>query len=182
MSARVTIKDNRVNYDAFRKRMKAMQGAYVKVGFPEGEPVGEAKNKGSGHSPYSDISEVVQIAVWNEFGVPNEKAAAAGAKKGFMEFWKIPPRPFFRNAIDGNRETLKAHVDKIGGLVIDGDKTVKEGLELIGIFMQDKVKGSITATLTPPNAESTIKAKGSSHPLLDTGQMRNSVTFTTHEG
>ena len=39
--------------------------------------------------------------------------------------------------------------------------------------MQDK----ITSGSFAPNAESTIKKKGSSKPLVDTGRMRKSVNY-----
>jgi hypothetical protein len=42
---------------------------------------------------------------------------------------------------------------------------------------QNDVRKAIRDLDSPPNAESTIKAKGSSNPLIDTGQMINSIRW-----
>ena len=169
----VTKTDNRTEYDRLLADLKELNGGRVKVGFPDGAPVGDAEGQGK---PYDSMSEVARIAAWNEFGVP-AKNAPEGAKKAFMEFWHIPPRPFFRNAIDGCKEELQEFMDKTAIAVEIGEITPRIAFERVGIFMENKIKKSITETTTPPNAPSTIKAKGSSHPLIDTAQMRNSVTF-----
>jgi hypothetical protein len=174
----VTKTDNRTEYDRLLADLKELHGSVVKVGFPDAMPVGDATESKSNKRPYESMSEVARIAAWLEFGVP-AKDAPEGAKKGFMEFWHIPPRPFFRQAIDGCREQLGDFMDRTAIDVELGHITPKQAFERVGIFMQDKIKKSITDTTTPPNAPSTIKAKGSSHPLIDSGQMRNSVTFVT---
>jgi len=46
-----------------------------------------------------------------------------------------------------------------------------EGLEKFGGVAQAKMTGKIDTWIPPPLAESTIKAKGSSQPLVDTGQL-----------
>ena len=101
---------------------------------------------------------VAAVAAWNEFGTG-----------------RIPERPFMRNAIKLGRAPLVAilreHVDhrtmavdnRVGGL--------------LGTAMQNQIQRSITTLRSPPNAPSTIRAKGSSNPLLDTGTMRNSVSW-----
>ena len=40
---------------------------------------------------------------------------------------------------------------------------------------------AISAGIDPPNAESTIKAKGSSTPLVDDGTLRQSITYVIDE-
>ena len=152
-------------YNQLRADMKELDGSFVKVGFPAGGQVGEPSKKGSGSKPYSDISEVARIAIWNEFGVPG----------------KIPARPFFRAAIDTNRDKVRDFQDRLSMDVMVGAKTPKQALESLGLFMEDKIKKSLTTGAWAPNAPRTIKAKGSSRPLIDSGQMRNSVTFTTHK-
>lgn len=172
----------KLDYQTYRATVKELSGAYVKVGFPAAADPASPAKRGSGKKPYADMSEVARVAVWNEFGVPNEAAAERGAKRGFMEFWKIPPRPFFRTAIEKYKEPT---FDLMNRLKIDmflGKATVTKALNMIGLFMQDKIKKQITDTYTPPNAPLTIKKKKSSHPLIDTGQMRNSVTYIVHFG
>jgi hypothetical protein len=44
------------------------------------------------------------------------------------------------------------------------------------------IQHEITVLRHPPNAPATIRAKGSSKPLIDTGEMRQSVTYQIRGG
>ena len=50
--------------------------------------------------------------------------------------------------------------------------------ESIGMFLENKIREKILSGVPPPNAESTIKRKGSSHTLVDDGTLLSSVTHT----
>ena len=50
--------------------------------------------------------------------------------------------------------------------------------ESIGMFLENKIREKILSDVPPPNAESTIKRKGSSHTLVDDGTLLSSVTHT----
>jgi hypothetical protein len=50
-------------------------------------------------------------------------------------------------------------------------------LSKLGIMAQGDIQGEITSLSTPPNAPSTIRRKGSSNPLIDSGEMRGAVTY-----
>ena len=47
----------------------------------------------------------------------------------------------------------------------------------VGAYVKGKIRDSITALKEPPNAPETVRRKGSSDPLLDTGTLRNSVDW-----
>ncbi|BCQ68236.1 hypothetical protein PEQA60_22260 [Pseudomonas sp. Eqa60] len=55
-------------------------------------------------------------------------------------------------------------------------------LEAVGVVAEAAVKVYMTELRTPPNAASTIRQKGSSNPLIDTGAMRQSVTHKVSIG
>jgi hypothetical protein len=59
---------------------------------------------------------------------------------------------------------------------MDGGKSMDQILESVGVVASSAVKVYMTELKTPPNAASTIRKKGSSNPLIDTGAMRQSVT------
>ena len=103
------------------------------------------------------------VAAWNEFGTKRDGEQ------------HIPERPFFRQAIaemqDGIVNILKAGIDPKEGVV---DQQLANR---IGAYAQGQVQKSITKLDEPPNAPSTILAKGSSSPLIHTGTMRQSVTW-----
>jgi len=52
-------------------------------------------------------------------------------------------------------------------------KGLEQELGKVGLLAQSQVRAKITAIKSPPNAQSTIDKKGSSNPLIDTGQMRH---------
>jgi hypothetical protein len=55
--------------------------------------------------------------------------------------------------------------------------TLDQTLNKLGILAQGDIQQEITDLRDPPNAPATIKAKGSSNPLIDTGEMRSKVTW-----
>lgn len=98
-----------------------------------------------------------QIAYWNEFGT---------------EDGKIPPRPFMRLSIEKNNKNWLNFTKK--GL-LKNNLEIKKTINQLGLLMVGDIQKEITDLKTPPNAESTIRKKGSSNPLIDTGLMRNSI-------
>lgn len=104
---------------------------------------------------------------------PNGMPVASVAYKNEYGTYKIPPRPFFRNAINDNSTKwvnfLKSN--------LTNDKGINDSFSLTGEMIRSDIVKSINKTTTPPNTNLTIYKKGSSHPLIDTGFMRASVTF-----
>jgi hypothetical protein len=75
---------------------------------------------------------------------------------------------------------------KITKAIVLGAVDVRQGIGMLGAWGAAQVKNTITQTdIPPPLAPSTIAAKGSSKPLVDTGQMLNAITWEvidTREG
>lgn len=108
---------------------------------------------------YSDGMSVPMVASLNEFGTYN-----------------IPPRPFFRNAINKNS-------DKWGKIFLQGmqKQGARNAFGLLGERIRKDIIQSINDTNEPPNSPVTIARKGSSKPLVDTGLMRASVNYRIKE-
>ena len=111
---------------------------------------------------YEDGTPVAAVAAWNEFGTET-----------------IPERPFFRRAI----AEMEGGISKIVKAGIDTKKMVVDDrlADRVGAYAQGQIQESITALKEPPNAPSTVRAKGSSDPLLDTGTLRNSVSWEVEQ-
>lgn len=105
---------------------------------------------------YPDGTSVAAVAAFNEFGTS-----------------KSPPRPFFRNTIQKN--SRKWPINLATALKANGCDA-SAALDLVGQEVQEEIQESIRSNTPPPNAESTVKAKGFDRPLIDTGHMLNSVT------
>ena len=108
------------------------------------------------NATYPSGEYVAQVAKWQEYGTIH-----------------IPMRPFMRNAVEKNN---KKWFDTLGEL-IKQNATQEQALGKIGEIARGDIIKSITQFREPANNPSTIKAKGSSNPLIDTGLMRRSVTY-----
>jgi hypothetical protein len=143
----------------------------VKIGWPAGTDGG-----------------IVDRAFFNEFGTE-------GSGKGFKTprgggfGGPIPERPALRLAMRANRAKYQraaaAGAREILHGVIAGQDPVglkTSFLSRLGIMGQGDVQSEITSLSSPPNSPVTIKLKGSSNPLIDTGQMRAAVTYQVVSG
>jgi hypothetical protein len=117
-----------------------------------------------------DNTSVIDRAKKNEFGdYPTSSRP-----------WVIPRRSFLRYTYDNNKETYVNILKSLGDKIVSGKIKTKEALNNIG----EKVKTDIVNFIdsdyyksTIPNAPMTIAKKGSDHPLIDTGEMRDSIKY-----
>lgn len=126
----------------------------LKVGFPVGEV----------------DSDVISRAVWTHYGT---RGGASGGGWG----GPVPARPFLTNAMRDNRLKYRAGLRSSAAGVLLGRVTMKTTFDKLGAMAQGDVQASITSLSTPPNSATTIAMKGSSNPLIDTGEMRQAVTW-----
>ena len=89
----------------------------------------------------------------------------------------IPERPFMDNAIRDNRKEYRELLRKYGEAILSGRMTVNAALTALGMKAAGDVQAEIAATVSPPNDPDTIARKGSSSPLVDTGDMERAVTW-----
>jgi hypothetical protein len=134
---------------ALQKRLTD-EGQAVRVGIPD-----DASSKEEG-------TPLAMIGTVHEFGLP---------EKG------IPERPFLRASVNANADRYRA-LNKASLLaIVNGTMTVEQALNRLGVAATGDVKATIGkgrfALLDPE----TIRRKGSSKPLIDTGQMRQSITY-----
>lgn len=101
----------------------------------------------------------VDIGVWNEFGTG-----------------KAPARSFIREPFDANREAYVAMMTKFVAGVYEGKMEIGQALGLVGQRMESDFRNAIAHGIPPPNAPSTIAAKGSSKPLVDRGELRQAIS------
>ncbi|HED5364335.1 hypothetical protein [Campylobacter jejuni] len=115
----------------------------------------------------------LEIGFFETAKYENGEYVASVAKTQEYGNLKIPARPFFRTAIQKNQAKW-LNIFKNQDLV---NQDLELSLNQVGEIARGDIISSIMQTNTPPNAEATIKAKGSSKPLIDTGFMRSSVNF-----
>lgn len=107
--------------------------------------------------------EVIDRGVWNEFGTGS-----------------IPARPFMRSAFDENQMAISEIISSSLLKSMDGGDAM---LETIGMSIKEMIEKRIDSSpeWAVPNAPLTIALKGSAHPLIDTGEMRDSISFVVEK-
>ena len=123
----------------------------------------------------ADKDKAVYVGFPAEFDKPVEGAENfnLASLAAVLEFGneRIPSRPFLRQTLSENQEKYTVLFTQL----------FKQGLQIeriyeqLALVAQGDVQLNIARGNWAPNAKSTIKQKGSSKPLIDTGKMRQSV-------
>jgi len=141
------------NTTAYLKNLEKAKRGHVAVGLPSEEV---------GGTVYADGQTVAQVGAQHEYG--------AG----------VPRRSFLRTPFDIKKDDLDKAIAKQFEDVFNRGKKAEQALGLIGTVAVNIVKG---AFLTGGYGEwlditdATKEAKGSSQVLIDTGTLRNSITY-----
>lgn len=145
-------------------------GRTVRVGVLSDAPKRDDVSQRGKHSKKARIREKVArraapsllgVAIIHEFG--------AGP---------IPARSFIRATLDEKRaEIIKLQV-ALAQQVLLGKLTAAQALAQLGAKVASMCQARIVAGIAPPLAASTLRRKGAkSTPLIQTGQLRSSITF-----
>lgn len=105
---------------------------------------------------------VAAVAAIHEYGAP-----AAG----------IPQRSYLRAWVDENEPRIQKMVAAMQQSVASGKRTQAQALELLGQKFVGEIQARIAKGIEPALKDRTVARKGSSKPLIDTGQLRSSITY-----
>lgn len=151
---RVTKDTNFAGLQALAQRLRANMDT-VLVGVPAG-----AEEK--------DGTPLALVAAANEFGTSDGR---------------IPERAFLRRLRSRRHQRYLMQVNRASLIpVVAGRSTMERALERLGTVAVGIVKREIAEGRFAPNAPSTIAKKGSERPLIDTGQLRQSITWMLDRG
>jgi len=89
----------------------------------------------------------------------------------------IPERAFLRNGYDESKDEVLKKADALIGDVIGGTMSADQMCELVGLLLSSKIKDYAQELNSPPNHPYTVGQKGSSNPLVDSGDMISSITY-----
>ncbi len=139
--------DKDLGWDAILAQIKRDSGsAHVKVGIQQDS----VREQEDGKAP----ADMVEIAAFQEFGTKT-----------------IPERSFIRAWHDSATPQIQRLIQRLAIQYIDGKITMDVLLAKLGVFAQGGMRKYLRNLKEPPNAPSTIRAKGSANPLIDTGQL-----------
>ena len=124
----------------------------------------------------------VRVGVMGDAG--DEKGVSLAEIAAYHEFGTstIPERSFLRATFYGHAaEGLRVMCEKLSKAIIEGKLDEPRALGLLGTWAVAEVKKTIRASIAPELAPATIAAKGSSLPLVDSGQLINSITYVVEK-
>lgn len=112
-----------------------------------------------------------------EEGTPYPLALQAYIKEHGSPAYRVPPRPFLEPGIEKHLDLVESGMKAALQDVLNGGDG-RAQRERLGATMAAKVQAYFQEDNGwPPNAPSTIKRKGSAQPLVDTGALRQSITY-----
>lgn len=97
--------------------------------------------------------------------------------KADTKYITIPERAFLRNGYDQGKEKVIQSFESDLEDVLEGELDTDQFLTLVGLIMTSEIKDYATALDSPANHPFTIDRKGSSNPLVDTGDLIGAITY-----
>lgn len=140
--------------------MERAKNAVVKVGLPENEA---ATSKAYKSDSDKTAPTVLDVGIWHEYGTQT-----------------VPMRSFLRAPFIEKQADLKAVINAQFKLVLEKGMDVEIGLGRVGLAARNISVGAFKTQgygQWPDIQQSTKDAKGSSGILIDTGLLRNSITW-----
>lgn len=169
-----TVNVKQKNPDAFKKILKQYKKKndhILKVGYPK-ELVGDAvyPSVRDPENPSTFIKtetppRIIDVVAVNEFG---------------SESQKIPPRPFMKKSSKPTIKMVRREFRKLAKKLNEKNATPDifvKFLQAIGPKSQRIFQKTLTDLREPANAQKTVEIKGSDNPLIDTGLMRQTLTY-----
>lgn len=146
----VRIKDRDRGYRSLVRRLYGLKKPKLAVGIMQAE----------GAEDHGGVT-TLQVAQWMEFGTST-----------------VPARSFLRAWFDENRARTQEMLRRILAAVVAGKYTPDQGLELLGAKFVGEIQRRIANRIPPPLKPETIARKGGKDvPLIDTGQLRSSISY-----
>ena len=104
--------------------------------------------------------DILSRGIYNEFGTKN-----------------IPERSFIRAGYDTEKKSIINDAEKLTRKVVAMEIKPNAAANLLGDATKGRIQEFAIDLRDPPNAASTIEQKGSSNPLVDTGQMIGAIDY-----
>jgi hypothetical protein len=154
------VKDKDMGYAALVRRVFALDSPKVSIGIHEEDG---AKEHDAGMT-------VVALAAIHEFGLGN-----------------VPERSFIRAWFDENEDRAKEALRRLLVSVVEGKRQPQQALSLFAQWalgeMQKRMAAGIPPALQPETIRKKTRAgKTGETPLIDTGQLRSSLSYEILDG
>lgn len=150
--------DNLAQFDA---ALKIMQKREILVGVPQA----------SGPRKSGTITNAALAAIHDK-GSPSQN---------------IPARPFMEPGIQSVAPQIQQRLLTVGQAVLEGDAVkAEQGMQATGLIAQNGMRNKINSNIAPALKPATLAARRrrgrtGTRTLIDTGQLRNSLTYVVKD-
>lgn len=169
LGIKVKIKSKGDDFPSMKKRLEVVNGTGVEVGVLQGE-----------HQWLAGI---------HEYGCDIEVTPAMRAYlhgqglhlKDSTTHIHIPERSFLRTGYDENADDVAKKATRMLADVAEGRMSVEALYKGVGLELSSKIKDYARDLDSPENHPFTVDQKGSSNPLVDSGDMISGITWRKSE-
>lgn len=141
----MTVTDDRRGMDALSRRLRTLDGTEVRVGVLQPDPTDGG-------------STIAVVAAANELGTS-----------------RVPQRSFIGRTVDGEAKEIAEVQARVMDKVVAGSMSAEQAADVVGLDAASRVRATIRSNVPPALKPETVKRKGDSRTLVDTGQLLNAI-------
>ncbi|WP_304067442.1 hypothetical protein [Megamonas hypermegale] len=191
VKGKISLKKSGAGFETIRKSLELLAKKEVLVGIPEDEATrenGDIINNAEllyVHTHGIRTSEMrAEMQKNMDNGMKYSKAHSMYIREHGSPLFRVPPRPVLEPAIEDSKEIIAEELKQANISALDRNPAQAEAhLNKAGMLAQSAAQNWFENPKNgwPPNAESTIKKKGSDVPLVDTNELRKSITYVLRD-
>jgi len=191
ISGNVTSTTTQDNLNFIVKALEDLQKVDVLVGIPQfkatrpGEPITNAELAFIHTHGVRNIAMRQEMQSNMDAGKTYHKAHEMYLQAHGSPLLNVPPRPIIEPAIEDDKVLISQLLGEAMTAFLEGDLQVgNEKLNHAGLEAQNACQDWFDSAKNnwAPNSPATIARKGSNKPLLDTGELRKSITYIVRKG
>ncbi len=176
ISPTFTVSQSGMGLAGLRREMKRIVGYAAKVGVLASTAARDNSNLATGST--GKDSNNAEVGFLNEFGSATGYVAISAATGKAIKGAGVPERSFLRVPLTDHMQDKEAFVGKGVMSVIAGTIEPAGAAEVLGLAGVQTVGEAFASSgfgVWPPNTDQTAAWKGSNRPLMDTGQLADSI-------
>lgn len=173
------------------KRLQGLQKRQIQVGIPQQTSSRKGEGINNAELLYIHTHGTRRKAMRKEMqegmdrGLKYREAFSLYIQSHGSPLWHSPPRPVLEPAIKENKEKIALQFSKIVKAAADGNADAMErAITSTGMTAQNACRSWFKDPRNgwPRNDPKTVKLKGSDKPLVDSGELRDSIVYVVREG